>query len=284
MNREPCERAGLTRRGFIGLAPAALWLSIRSAQAEAPVGAPAARDAGPLSPFEREHAPELRVPARTRNGAKVPILIEMAHPMVPDHYIKSVHVSNEADPIASKGTFYFTPANGRVYLAFQARMHDGVSEVSATAECNRHGKWTSRSRIEIPEGAGGCSGMAPSALARTRGDDIRSPVIRIPELVERGRIRRGEIIHPQVKMRHPNRSGLVFREGRFVAGSEPVHLDEMEVLYGGDRVGWFAMSSALADDPIITFALVAGREATLTVILRNNRGSRFESTHEIRFS
>ena len=284
MKREPCERAGLSRRGFIGLAPAAVGLWIRSARADPRVGIPPIRGAGPALPLEREHAPELRVPARTKNGAKVPIVIEMAHPMAPDHYITSVHVANEADPIASKGTFFFTPANGRVYLAFQARIHGGVSEVSATAECNRHGKWTSRSRIEIPEGEGGCSGMGRSALGRTQGDDIRSAVIRIPELVERGRIRHGEIIHPQVKMRHPNRSGLVFRHGRFVAESEPVHLDDMEVLYGGDRVAWFAMTSALADDPLITFGLLAGHEGPLTVLLRNNRGDHFEATHDIRFS
>ena len=145
----------------------------------------------------------LHVPRFTRNGAKVPIVVEMTHPMTPDHHITSIHVANDGDPISSKGTFHFTPANGRVHLAFQARMHEGISQVTATAECNVHGKFSTSQPIEIPEGAGGCTGTGPTPVGRTRGDDIRAPVIRIPELVERGRIQRGEIIHVQVKMRHP---------------------------------------------------------------------------------
>ena len=260
--------AGLTRRGFLGLAPAAVGLWLRPAWAE---------------PSE-DHLPVLRVPAFTRNGPKVPIVIEMAHPMTPEHHITSVHVANESDPISSKGTFHFTPANGRVYLAFQARMHEGSSEVSATAECNRHGSWSTTRPIEIPEGAGGCSGTAPKTVGRAGGADIGAPVIRIPELVERGRIRPGELIHPQLKMRHPNRTGLVFRDGKFVAESEPIHLDVMEVHYGSERVSWFSMTSALSDDPFITFALLARHEAPLRIVLTNNRGQQFEATHQIRFS
>jgi hypothetical protein len=179
--------------------------------------------------------------------------------------------------------FYFTPVNGRVYVAFQARMDHGVSNVSVTAECNRHGKWSSSRAIDIPEDAGGCAGTAP-AQGRTGGEDIRPPVIRIAELVQQGRIRPGQIIHAQVKMRHPNRTGLMFRDGRFVQESEPLYLKELEVYYGGDRVSRFAMTSALSDDPFITFSLLVRREGSLRVLLGNNRGQRFEARQEIRFS
>jgi hypothetical protein len=40
----------------------------------------------------------------------------------------------------------------------------------------------------------------------------------------------------------------------------------------------------LSDDPFITFALLASREASLEVRIANNRGDRFEATREIRFS
>jgi sulfur-oxidizing protein SoxY len=220
----------------------------------------------------------------TRNGAKVPIVVEMDHPMTPDHHITSVEVVNASDPIPVKGTFHLTPGNGRVYLAFQARMHGGTSEVSATAVCNRHGKWSCTRTIEIPAEAGGCSGTAPPPAERTVGKELRGPVIRIAELVERGEIRRGEIVHVQVKMKHPNRTGLVFRDGSFVQESEPFHLEELEVLYGGERVSRFALTPALSDDPFITFCLVARVERPLRVVLTNNRGQRFEATHELRLS
>jgi len=150
MNRHTASRPpGLSRREFLGLASAAAGLWIPGAWAAS------AADGRLLSPLEREHFPLLRLPAVIKNGAKVPIAVEMAHSMTPDHYITSVQVVNKRDPIPSKGTFYFTPANGTVYLAFQARIHHGASEVSVTAECNRHGKWSTSRPISIPEDGGG---------------------------------------------------------------------------------------------------------------------------------
>jgi sulfur-oxidizing protein SoxY len=273
---------GLTRRSFIALASGAVGLCVRPAWAvSAAPGRRLAGDAGSRSALEREHVPVLRVPSFTTNGAKVPIVVEMSHPMTPDHHVTRVEVVNEDDPIPSKGTFHFTPGNGIVYLAFQARMHGGISDVTATAECNRHGKWSARQRIEIPPDAGGCGGAAPASPS---GGDVRGPVIRIHELVERGRIRRDELVHVQVKMRHPNRTGLVFRDGGFVQESEPLHLEELEVHYGGERVSRFEMTPALADDPFITFCLRARRGGPLRIVVVNSRRQRFEASHEFRFS
>lgn len=140
----------LSRRDFLGLTSAAaagLWLP--GAWAAGHVDAP-----GP-SPSEREYAPLLEVPAVAKNGAKVPILVKMTHPMDPDHYVTSVQVMNSRDPIPSKGTFHFTPANGQVYLSFQAQIHHGASEMSVTAACNRHGTWSTSRAITVPEDAGG---------------------------------------------------------------------------------------------------------------------------------
>ncbi len=141
----------LSRRDFLGFASAAvgLWIPARWATASA------SGDPAPRSLLESEHLPLLQVPAVTKNGAKVPIIVQMDHPMTPDHHITSVQVVNRRDPVPSKGTFYFTPGNGRVYVSFQARMHHGASEVSATAECNRHGPWSATRAITIPEDGGG---------------------------------------------------------------------------------------------------------------------------------
>jgi len=240
-------------------------------------------DPGLLPPFERLHFPVLRLPVITINGAKVPVVVEMAHPMEPGHYITSVHVVNERDPVPSKGVFHFTPANGQVYLAFQARVDQGISEVSVTAECNLHGRWASTRSINIPDGAGGCAGPAPPP-GRTAAPDILPPRIRIPQLVTHGRIRPNEIIEVQLLIRHPSRTGLAGANGKFVQVSEPFHLQEMEVVYGGERVSRFAMTSALSDDPFIAFRVRVVREDPLRILLVNNRGQRFEATHQIRFS
>ena len=109
-------------------------------------------------------------------------------------------------------------------------------------------------------------------------------MVRIPELVEKGRIARGEVFHAQIKIRHPNRTGLTMRDGRYVRESEPFHLRELDAFYGGERVSRFAMTSAMSDDPFITFGLRARREGRLEVVLVNTRGRRFEASQEIRFS
>lgn len=114
--------------------------------------------------------------------------------------------------------------------------------------------------------------------------EIHAPAIRIAELVRDGRIRRDDIVHAQVKMRHPNRTGLEFVDGKFVRQSRAFHLRELEVRYAGELVSRFALTAALSDDPFITFALRADREGPLEVHLANSRGQRFDATHEIRFA
>lgn len=266
----------MTRRGFLGLAAGA---AVGLGAGRALAGVPGARGAS-----AGERTPSLRIPARTVNGAKVPIVVEVAHPMTADHHVTSLEVVNDSDPIPLKGRFHFTPGSGRAFVSFQARMHDGSSEVTAAAECNRHGRSSASRTIEIPQGAGGCIGGAPAGFGRPGGEDIRPPVIRIPELVERGRIRPDEIFRAQVKMRHPSRTGLVFRDGGFVQDSEPLHLEKLEVHYGGERLGWFELTPALSDDPFITFTVLPRREGTLAVVVTNSRGQTFEATHEIRLS
>lgn len=268
----------LTRRGFLGLASVAaagLWLP----RARAGPPEPARRGV----PADAQHALSLRLPERTRNGAKVPIVVEAWHPMTRAHSVTSLEVVNDSDPVPCKGIFHFTPASGAAYVAFQARMHGGDSEVKVTAKCSRNGRWTASRRIRIPEDAGGCGGTAP-APGLGEGGDAPPPELRIVELVQRGGIRRGEVIHPQLKIRHPNRTGLAEQDGSFVEASEPLHLRDMEVWFAGERVSRFELTPALADDPFITFALLASREGSLEVHLVNNRGQRFEAAHEIRFS
>jgi sulfur-oxidizing protein SoxY len=264
---------GLSRRDVLGVGWSVVGLCIGGA---AP--APAATrvltgDPALLSPLEREHLPLLRIPAKTRNAHKVPIVVEMSHPMTPDHHVTKVDVVNERDPVPSMGTFRFTPESGAVYVGFQARMADGDSEVMVTAECNRHGAWSTRRRITIAEDPEGCSATAPPR-ARTAGSDVHPPEIRIPELVERRRIRRGDVIHPQLKIRHPNGIGI----------SGSLHLTDLEVWFAGRRVSRFELTRALSDDPFISFALLASREGILQVRLANNHGQRFEAAHEIVFS
>ncbi|PYN97320.1 MAG: hypothetical protein DMD91_18100 [Candidatus Rokuibacteriota bacterium] len=243
------------------------------------LGAP---DNLPAGVDDRLHAIRLRLPRMAPNGAKVPIVVDVSHPMEPDHYIKRLEVVNERDPIPLKGVFDFGPANGQAFIAFQARMDEGASEVLVTAECTRHGRWWSRQPITIADGAGGCA--STPLPARTVGVDIRPPRIHIPQLVREGRIRRDELIDVQLAIRHPNRTGLAVRDGRFIQQAEPFFVQSVEVFYGVERVSRFAMTPAISDDPFLTFRLRPARDEVLKVVFTNSRGQRFDATHPIRLS
>jgi sulfur-oxidizing protein SoxY len=260
----------VSRRGFVGATAAATVM----------IAAPGVRRAWGRAP-DALHRPLLRVPATSSNGARVPITVEVAHPMEPDHHITMIEVVNPRDPVPVKGVFHFRPATGRAYVAFQARVDEGPSEIAATAHCGRHGRFTATAPITVAAGGGGCAGVT-SAAPRMGPDEIRGPVIRVPQLVAEGQVHSGEIIDIQVKMRHPNRTGLVVRDGRFVQEAEPFHLTAMDVDYDGARVSRFVLTAALSDSPLITCKLQVRREADVQVTLTNSRGQRFTAAYPIR--
>ena len=270
---DPAPRV-VSRRSVLALAASAAGLAVDPAMRRAlGAGSPA---------HERLHRPLLELPSATSNGAKVPIRVDVPHPMDPDHHVTSLQVVNPRDPVPLKGVFHFTPSNGRAYVAFQVRLDEGPSTVTASADCGRHGRFSATAPVTVAAGGGGCAGGAPVAVRIA--DEIRPPVIRIPQLVAEGQIAAGEIIDVQVKIKHPNRTGLVARDGVFVQDSEPFHLTEMDVFYGAERVSHFVLSAALSDNPLITFKLRARPGATVRVRLTDTRGQRFEATHVIRVS
>jgi sulfur-oxidizing protein SoxY len=261
----------LSRRRFLGMAAASAGLAVEPWMQRALAAERVGSDA--------LHRPRLRLPAATSNGARVPVSVEVPHPMGRDHYVSVLEVVNPRDPVPLKGRFHFTPANGRAYIAFQARLDEGPSTLAATAECSRHGRATASAPVTIAEGGGGCVSGAPAAVAMP--DDIRAPVIRIPQLIGDGVVRSDEIIDVQVKTKHPNRTGLVVRDGRFVQEAEPFHLNAMEVFYDREPISRFVLTAALSDNPLITFNVRARPGATLRVMLSDTRGERFEATHAI---
>jgi desulfoferrodoxin (superoxide reductase-like protein) len=223
------------------------------------------------------HTPKLILPATTRNGNHVPIAVKMNHPMEQDHYIRRVEFRNETDPIPSKGIFYPTAANGETYLAFQARMDSGTSTVLAIAECNLHGTWTAAHRITIPDGQGGCAtvGVPKEAAAR---EEIVPPVIRIPELIRRGRLAIGEMAEVQVKFKHPSQTGLAFENRKFVQIEEPFYVTSMQVFYGERLVSRYEMTAGLSDNPFLKFKLKFTEEKPIRVVFANSRGRQFSAS------
>jgi sulfur-oxidizing protein SoxY len=235
--------------------------------------------------------PELRLPALTDNGAKVPIVVEVEHPMDGGHYLRHIAIANPRDPIPSKGEFSLSPINGQAYVAFQARLDDGPSTVHVEVACSAGERWSATRPTRVLDGAGGCAGEAPptsgSAVERARlgaqlEREIRPPLVRVPRLVRGERIEAGQVIDVQVSIQHPSRTGLGRRGDGWAQVSEPFHLTEMEVFLGGERVSRFTMTPAVSDNPLITFRLRPHHDGVIAVVFRNTRGARFESEQRLR--
>ena len=188
----PPRSPSLSRRGFLGLAVAVGGLGAGIGRLGAAPRRRTTEEWGALSAFERLHFPQVRLPVVTANGDRVPITIEMGHPMEPGHHIARVTVVNERDPVPLKGVFELTPASGLVHVAFQARLDEGASDVAVTAECSVHGAWTTSASVRVADGAGGCSDPA-SPKSRVDTGEILPPRLRLPGLVRTGRValRRG---------------------------------------------------------------------------------------------
>ena len=154
------------------------------------------------APADREHQIKLDIPLLSEDPTGVPVALSIDHPMEPDHYIRSVEVSLASDPVPYKGTFEFTPANGRAAVAFKMRSGAGGS-VRAVAECTRHGRFTATRDIRVAEG--GCA-MPPDSAAHAPPRNVQ---IRLPQSA-----RPGEIVEARVRVDHNTETGLAFRGGK----------------------------------------------------------------------
>ncbi len=107
-----------------------------------------------LTEFERLHVPRVRIAEVIEDGANAPVIVEMDHPMDPDHYIQNVRILDYQDPLIWKGTFHFTPDSGVVSLYTQVRLDSGKSTIYVIAECNQHGRWVGSADVDVA--VGGC--------------------------------------------------------------------------------------------------------------------------------
>jgi predicted secreted protein len=230
----------------------------------------AARAAGAHAAADRDHRIVLDVPRLSEDPAGVPVQVSVEHAMEPDHHIRSIELSLPGDPVPDKGTFLFTPGNGRAFVAFRMRSGTGGA-LRAVAECSTHGRFTETREIKVVEG--GCATVLDGA-ARERPRNVQ---IRLPQTV-----RAGETFDVRVRVEHATDPGLSLRNGKYVREAPEFYLKEMLVFVDDQKVSQFRMSSAVSANPIIRFPLRVMRSGMLKVAFVNTDGHRAEATQPIR--
>jgi desulfoferrodoxin (superoxide reductase-like protein) len=219
---------------------------------------------------EREHQPRLDLPILAEDPTAVPVVAWVDHPMEPDHFITSIEVTLETDPVARKGVFLFTPANGRARVAFQ--MRSGVGGlVKVTAECSRHGRFVGTREVRVA--ADGCT-SPPDKVTKDR---IGNPVLRVP-----GSFTVGEVIEVRAKIDHPSDTGLAFKDGKFVLERPEFFVTQMRVSFDGQLISDFRLTSAVSPNPLIRFPLKVTGTGALEVGFVNNEGKEWQVGRIIR--
>jgi sulfur-oxidizing protein SoxY len=244
---DPMRRAVVVGSGLLLLAPGRAW------------------GQGAL---EREHAPRLEMPILAEDSSAVPVRVSVEHPMEPDHFIRSIEVTLDKDPVPWKGKFLFTPGNGRAWAAFTMRSGTG-GLVRAVAECSRHGRFTATREVRVAEG--GCATAAPVDRSR-----IGNPQLRLP-----GSLRAGQIVEVKTKVDHDSQTGLVLKGGKLVREQPEFFVKEMLVYLDAEKVSEFQMGSAISANPLVRFPLKITRSGTVRVVFVNSEGQRWEVTQPV---
>jgi len=261
VNDEPLSRREMVRLAVLGAGGAA-WRGLGR-------GTAAAQGAGRPVPPDAPHRVQIDVPILADDPVSVPLTVSVDHPMEPDHYVRSLEVTLDTDPVPRKGTFRFTPLSGRASVAYQMRSGQG-GELRVVAECTRHGRFEARQPVRVA--AGGCA-VPPGSAAREGGG---TPSVRLD-----GRAKAGEAVPLWASLTHSSHTGLSEKQGQFRQERPPFFVERMTVFVGDQKASEFVLTSAASPDPKLRCFVRAGPGQSVRVVFVNNRGQQWEASQRV---
>lgn len=255
-------RPVIARRGVLVAfaAAGAAWMAPQRARGQAPERP---------QPADPAHRAQIDVPLLADDPVAVPLTVSVDHPMDPDHYVKSVEMVLDSDPVPRKGVFRFTPLSGRASVAYQMRSGQG-GEIQAIVECSRHGRFESRQPVRVA--AGGCA-VPLGAVTRETGGS--------PSVKAAARVRPGEVVPVWAGLKHGSHTGLAEKKGKLVQERPSFFVERMTVFLDGERVSEFLLSPAVSPDPRLRFFVRAQPGRTVRVVFVNNRGQQWEASQQL---
>lgn len=218
---------------------------------------------------EGDHRVQIDVPLLAEDATAVPVQVSLNHPMEPDHFIRSIEITVDRDPVPRKGKFLFTPHNGRPWLAFQMRSGSG-GVMTVVADCTRHGRIAATRDYRVADG--GCA-TGPDPIGRERSGN---PQLRLPRS-----FKADEIVEVKARVTHNSHTGLALKDGKHVREAPELYIQRMLVYLDDQKISEFQMTSAVSPNPLVRFPLRV-RRATLRVVFANNEGQQWEVSQPIR--
>ena len=215
---------------------------------------------------------ELKAPYTAEDATVVPISIHTKILQTPERYIKKMSIFVDMNPMPVVGFFEFTPDSGKADLAMRIRV-DTFSYVRAVAELNTGELYMTKSFVRAK---GACSAPPPASM-----EDSRKLLGKMKMKVV-GEVKMGEPNLMQVKVRHPNITGMA----PLKIGSRVIppafFMDSFEVDYNGKLIVKAFLTFSISMDPALRFYFVPEKDGVMTVKGTDTKKNKFSSTHEVK--
>lgn len=214
---------------------------------------------------------EITAPYRAEDPALVPIQVTSKFPQTPDHYIRSITLVIDNNPVPFSASFDFTPDSGRADIATRMRFN-AYTYIRAIAETNDGTLHMTKAFVKA---SGGCS--API------GTDIEAAMARLGKMKFRfdsDKASIGQANPVQLLVSHPNITGLQMDQiSRMV---KPAHyVDEVKVSFNGKPVLTAKTDIAISADPNFRFYFQPTQAGELKAEIRDNLGNHYSATQAV---
>jgi len=213
----------------------------------------------------------ISAPYRAEDPALVPIQITSLFPQTKDHYIKSITVVIDNNPVPFAAAFLFTPDAGRADIATRMRFN-AYTYIRAIAETNDGKLHMAKAFVKA---SGGCS--API------GTDIDAAMSRIGKMkikLEADKVQLNQPNPIQLLISHPNITGLQMDQiSRMV---KPAHyMDEIRITFNDKLIMSGKTDIAISSDPNFRTFFVPEKSGDLKVEIKDNLGARYTFSQSI---
>lgn len=215
---------------------------------------------------------QIKAPYAAEDATIVPISIRTHIPQTKNSFIKKMHIFIDKNPLPLVGVFEFSPKNGKADLAMRVRV-DTFSYIRLVAELNTGELYMTKSFVRAK---GACSSPPPKGaqeskllLGKMKIKSIGDIVFGKPNLI-------------QLKIRHPNITGMApLKIGSRVI-PPPHYIDELKIYYNDELVMQASTTFGVSMDPAYRFYIVPDKEGTLTVKGKDTKKNMFTSSYKIK--
>lgn len=215
---------------------------------------------------------EIKAPYTAEDATLVPISIHSKIAQKPELFINKITIFVDKNPLPLVGEFELTKDSGKADLAMKIRVDD-FSYVRAIAETSDGQLYMAKSFVRAK---GACSAPPPASMEDSRKllGKMRMKTI--------GKLALGEPNLMQIKIRHPNITGMA----PIKIGSRVIppafFVKELEVDFNGKLVLKAKTTFSISMDPAFRFFFVPDKEGVLVVRGSDTKNNKFESSHEVK--